>query len=258
MQTTDPEGPDGIRLTWNAWPRTKVEASKCVIPFAASISPIKSNPTIQTNPYAPLRCKTCSSILNPFARVDYTSKLWICPFCFQRNHFPQHYSGISESNIPAELYPQCTTIEYTFPNLSNAAIKPECVYLFVIDMCVIEEELGFMKSAVQQAVEFLPENALVGVVTFGTQVQVHELGFGEMSKAYVFRGSKEISKDHVLEQLGLGSGKRGVASGNPSLGFQKGGLMDSGVSRFLLPASEGAYIVHSVSFLFYQLYFAVH
>ena len=34
-------------------------------------------------------------------------------------------------------------------------------------------------------------------------MQVHELGFSEISKVYVFRGSKEISKDQVLEQLGL-------------------------------------------------------
>ncbi|GKA75050.1 transport protein Sec23-like protein [Tanacetum coccineum] len=41
--------------------------------------------------------------------------------------------------------------------------------------------------------EYLPENALVGFVSFGTQGHVHELGYGEMSKVYVFRGSKEFS-----------------------------------------------------------------
>ncbi|KAL3614628.1 hypothetical protein CASFOL_041523 [Castilleja foliolosa] len=29
------------------------------------------------------------------------------------------------------------------------------------------------------------------------KVQVHELGFSEMSKVYVFRGSKDLSKDQV-------------------------------------------------------------
>ncbi|PQM34900.1 protein transport protein SEC23 [Prunus yedoensis var. nudiflora] len=45
MANTDPEGIDGVRMTWNVWPRTKVEASKCVIPLAACISPIRAHPT---------------------------------------------------------------------------------------------------------------------------------------------------------------------------------------------------------------------
>ncbi|KAD5508880.1 hypothetical protein E3N88_16583 [Mikania micrantha] len=250
MATTDPEGIDGVRMTWNAWPRTKVEASKCVVPFAASISPIRPHPHIPTNPYAPLRCKTCSAILNPFCRVDFSALIWICPFCFQRNNFPHHFSGISETNVPAELYPQYTTIEYVFPNSDVHRAIPPPVYLFVLDTCVIDEELTFARSALQQALEFLPENALVGFVSFGTQVQVHELGYADMSKVYVFRGSKEMSKDQVLDQLGLGTGGRRVG-GVPGQGFQKGvvqggGFPNPGVSRFFLPASEGAYIIHSL------------
>ncbi|KAI3743137.1 hypothetical protein L1987_60840 [Smallanthus sonchifolius] len=253
MANTDPEGIDGVRMTWNAWPRTKVEASKCVIPIAASISPIRSHPLIPTNPYAPLRCKTCMAVLNPFCRVDYSALIWICPFCFQRNHFPHHFSGISETNVPAELYPTYTTIEYSIPDSDVHHTLPPPVYVFVLDTCMIEEELVFAKSALQQALEFLPENALVGFVSFGTQVQVHELGFSDMYRVYVFRGSKEMSKDQVLDQLGLGGGFAGGrrVGGVPGQGFQKGGVQgggfpNPGVTRFLLPASEGAYIIHSL------------
>nr|XP_043609260.1 protein transport protein SEC23-like [Erigeron canadensis] len=249
MASTDPEGIDGIRMTWNAWPRTKMEASKCVIPIAASISPIRPHIHIPTNPYMPLRCKTCTCVLNPYARVDFPSLIWTCPFCFQRNHFPQHFSGISETNVPAELYPQYTTIEYDLPNHNynerHTELQPPPVYIFVIDTCMIEEELGYAKSAVQQALEFLPENALVGLVSFGTQVQVYELGFGDMNKVYVFRGSKEIGKDQVLDQLGLGGGGRRIG-GVPGQGFQNGAVPNSGYTRFLLPASDGAYIIHSL------------
>ncbi|XP_076915489.1 protein transport protein SEC23 E-like [Bidens hawaiensis] len=239
---TDPEGLDGVRMTWNAWPHSKVEASKCVIPLAASISPIRSHPLILTNPYPPLRCKTCSAVLNPYSRVDYSALIWICPFCFQRNHFPHHFSGISETNVPAELYPTYTTIEYSIPksdHVQNTPVAP--VYVFVIDTCVIDEELAFAKSAVQQALELLPENALVGFVSFGTQVQVHELGFSDMARVYVFRGSKEMSKDEVLSQLGLGGGFGGGRRVGPGQGFP-----NPRVSRFLLPASEGAYVIHSL------------
>ncbi|OAY51240.1 protein transport protein SEC23 [Manihot esculenta] len=254
MANTDPEGIDGVRMTWNVWPRTKVEASKCVIPLAASISPIRHHPDIPTLPYPPLRCKTCSAILNSFSRVDFTAKIWICPFCFLRNHFPPHYSMISETNLPAELYPQYTTVQYTLsnPNVNpnipgNAAPAPSGspVFLFVLDTCMIEEEFGFVKSALKRAIGLLPDNALVGFVSFGTQTQVHELGFSDMSKVYVFRGNKEISKDQIMEQLGLGVSGRRAPAGYPQKGMQNG-FPILGVTRFLLPASECEYTLNSL------------
>lgn len=41
-----PEETDGIRLTWNLWPNSKLEATKCVIPFAALYSPNKRLPNM--------------------------------------------------------------------------------------------------------------------------------------------------------------------------------------------------------------------
>ena len=35
-------------------------------------------------------------------------------------------------------------------------------------------------SGVRHAIGLLPENALIGYVSFGTQIQVHELDFSEM------------------------------------------------------------------------------
>ncbi|KAF5736623.1 protein transport protein SEC23-like [Tripterygium wilfordii] len=258
MANTDPEGIDGVRMTWNVWPRTKVEASKCVIPLAATIAPIRPHPDIPTLPYAPLRCKTCAAALNSFARVDFTAKIWICPFCFQRNHFPQQYSLISETNLPGELYPQYTTVQYTLPQPSQQHYQQQQpppsdsspVFVFVLDTCMIEEELEFVKSALKRAIGMLPDNALVGLVSFGTQAQVHELGFSELSKVYVFRGEKEISKELVLEQLGLGGAVAGRRTAAVPVGYQKGGIQNGfpngGIARFLLPASECEYTINTL------------
>ncbi|KAH8481156.1 hypothetical protein H0E87_031196 [Populus deltoides] len=254
IPNADPEGIDSVRMTWNNWPRTKVEASKCVIPLAASISPIRSNPEIPTLPYLPLRCKTCTSIMNCFSRVDFTAKIWICPFCFQRNHFPPHYSMISETNLPAELYSQYTTIEYTIGDKNHNPVGEfdvKSAFVFVLDTCMIEEEFEYVKSEVKRAIGLLPENAMVGFVTFGTQVQVHELGFSDMSKVYVFRGTKEISKDQIMEQLGIGgAGRRNVPGGAVGVGGyqqQRGmPMQNSGVSRFLLPASDCEFTLNSL------------
>ncbi|GJN40143.1 hypothetical protein PR202_gb29319 [Eleusine coracana subsp. coracana] len=249
----DPDGPDAVRLTWNAWPRSKIEASRCVVPLAAAVSPCRApDPSAPPPlPYPPLRCKPpCSALLNPFARVDFAAKIWICPLCFSRNHFPPHYAAISESNVPAELFPQCSTVEYVVggagvpgaPQAQQGAPPPP-VFLFVIDTCVIEEELEYVKMAMRKAVALLPEHALVGLVTFGTQVHLHELGFSDLSKIYVFRGTKEISKEQILDQLGLaGAGRTGFPKmpGQPGVP-QVNGMhppATAGVNRFLLPVSE--------------------
>ncbi|XP_058093436.1 protein transport protein SEC23 E-like [Magnolia sinica] len=241
--SSDVDGIDAVRMTWNVWPRSKVDASKCVVPVAASISPIRHSPDVPILPYLPLHCKSCASTLNPYSRVDFSAKIWICPFCFQRNHFPPHYSMISESNVPAELYPQYTTVEYSVgpTDPAAAASPPQPVFLFVLDICVIEEELEFVKSALRQAIGLLPDNAMVGFMSFGTQVHVNELGFADLSKVYVFRGTKEITKEQVLDQLGLAVGAHRGA------GYPKGvqnGVVPGTISRFLLPASECEYTLN--------------
>lgn len=102
---------------------------------------------LQVVPYEPVPCKSCGAILNPYASVDYYAKIWVCPMCFARCHFPPHYQGISEQNVPAELYPQYTTIEYTL----NRTVPPHPpTYLFVVDTCVAEDELHALKTAVTQ------------------------------------------------------------------------------------------------------------
>ncbi|XP_077249912.1 protein transport protein SEC23 E-like [Tasmannia lanceolata] len=255
MAGAEMDGSDGVRMTWNVWPRSKVESSKCVIPIAASFSPILPLPSIPLLPYSPLTCKTCKCILNPNSRVDFSAKIWICPFCFNRNHFPPHFSAISETNVPAELFPQYSTIEYENPqNLPpESSLPPPPVFLFVVDLCIIEEELQFVKSALRRAVGLLPDNALVGFISFGTQVHVHELGFSDLMKVYVFSGMKEINKDRILDQLGLSVGaQRGAAAvgGGLGLGFSKGGVQNGFghgiVNRFLLPASDCEYTLNSL------------
>ena len=65
----------------------------------------------------------------------------ICPFCFRRNQFPAHYAGITETNLPAELIPNFTTIEYTLQRVSHVAP----IFLFVVDTCLKDEELQALK-----------------------------------------------------------------------------------------------------------------
>ncbi|XP_054783566.1 LOW QUALITY PROTEIN: protein transport protein SEC23 C-like [Prosopis cineraria] len=237
----DLEAQDGIRMPWNVIPGTKQEAINCVVPVSAIYTPIKHFPSMPVLPYSPLRCRTCRAILNPFCIVDFAAKIWICPFCFQRNHFPPQYASMSDENLPAELFPQYTTIEYETPG-EVASIPP--VFMFVVDTCIIEEEMAFLKSALSQAIELLPDNSLVGLITFGTFVHVHELGFGQIPKTYVFKGSKDVTKDQLLEQMSFFARKP-----KPSAGVIAGardGLSTESIARFLLPASECEFTLNSV------------
>ena len=65
-----------------------------------------------------------------------------------------------------------------------------------------------LKQALTQALSLLPEDARVGLVTFGTHVHVHELGFADCPKSYVFRGNKEFTQQQIKDQLTLGGGHR--------------------------------------------------
>lgn len=175
---------------------------------------------------------------DPNSQIDVRGKLWICPFCLSRNPFPPHYKDISNTNLPAELLPKYTTIEYT---LSRPAQIPP-IFLYVVDTCMDADDLKALCETLVVSLSLLPPHALVGLITFGTMVQVHELGYENCPKSYVFRGSKDYSPKNIQDMLGLTPGARPVpgAPGGPSAP-RAAGAAQLGVSRFLLPVSQCEY-----------------
>lgn len=201
------EDRDGVRFSWNIWPISKLEATRLVVPIGCLYNPLKDRPDLPPCIYDPVICNknTCKAILNPFCLIDYRSKTWTCNFCFNRNNFPPQYAGMTEQHSPAELLHQYSTIEYTLP-------KVQCnppIFLYVLDTCMEEEDLQAVKESVQMSMSLLPTNALVGLITFGRMVHVHELNTSSdenansMSRSYVFRGTKDLTTKQVQEMLGL-------------------------------------------------------
>ena len=80
------------------------------------------------------------------------------------------------------------------------------IFLLVVDTCVDDEELKALKESLQMSLSLLPPNALIGLITYGKMVQVHELGCEGISRSYVFRGTKDYTAKQVQEMLGLGRG----------------------------------------------------
>lgn len=101
------------------------------------------------------------------SQVDVRARLWICPFCLSRNALPPHYKDITQNAIPPELHPTNTTIEY---RLSRPAPSPP-IFLYVVDTCQEDDSLSALKDSLIMSLSLLPENALVGLITYGTMAR---------------------------------------------------------------------------------------
>lgn len=228
------EDRDGVRLSWNTFPSSRMEASRLVVPIGALYTPLKElDLDKRLLAYEPVSCKApCRAVLNPFCQVDMRARLWICPFCLQRNGLPPHYKDISPEQIPPELHQQNTTVEYRLP---RPAPSPP-IFVFVVDTCQEEDSLEALKSSIIMSLSLLPPYALVGLVTYGTMAQVHELGYTECAKSFVFRGSKDYGAKQVQEMLGLGT-----AAMRPGMQVQPGRQPPAPMgptARFLLPKEQ--------------------
>ena len=153
MNVDEVEDRDGVRLSWNVWPATKLEATRTVVPVAALYTPLKEREDLPPVLYEPVMCKPpCRAVLNPYCQVDVRGKLWICPFCLSRNPFPPHYKDISTTNLPAELLPKYTTIEYTLNRKSQ--IPP--IFMYVVDTCMEADDLKALCESLVLSLSLLP------------------------------------------------------------------------------------------------------
>ncbi|KAJ3289892.1 GTPase-activating protein S23 [Borealophlyctis nickersoniae] len=237
------EDRDGIRLSWNVWPSSRLEATRMVVPIGCLFTPLKEREGVQAFQYEPVTCKMpCRAVLNPYCQIDVRAKLWICPFCLQRNQFPPHYKDISHTNLPAELLGSYTTIEYI---LAKPPTVPP-IFVYVVDTCLDETDLKALKDSLVVSLSLLPPQAMVGLITYGTMTQVHELGYSECPKSYVFRGSKDYTAKQIQDMLGLGV----VPAMRPQHPQQRPGQppvqQNYGASRFLLPVSQCEFTLTSI------------
>jgi hypothetical protein len=88
-QWSEVEDRDGVRLSWNTFPSTRMvrsnsgttrlpfltafqEASRLVVPIGALYTPLKEKPDTPFLQYEPVTCKQpCRAVLNPFAYVPF-------------------------------------------------------------------------------------------------------------------------------------------------------------------------------------------
>ncbi|GMF64342.1 unnamed protein product [[Candida] boidinii] len=165
---------DGVRFNWNAFPITRAEAENIATPIGCLFTPLNAREDIPTANYDPQICRRCRAILNPYSQIDLASKTWTCTCCLSRNQLPSHYTNISVENLPIELTPQASTMEYV---LTRSQPPPPPVFLYVVDLCQDLEDLKSLQECLINSLDSHPPGALVGLITFDSVVNVHELNF---------------------------------------------------------------------------------
>lgn len=233
------EDADGVRLAWNCFPSTKVEATRAVVPVSAMYTPLHEKDDLRVLQYEPVTCKpSCRAVINPFCYLDTRSKVWTCPFCMSRNVLPAQYRDITQESIPFELDSKASTVEYELQR--PPALPP--VFLFVVDLCQDEENLAALRDSLVVTLSLLPANAKVGLITFGAMTQVYELGYSACSKTYVFRGTTDYNVKQVSEMLALGTSplasKPGTGVNGAAAGPVNTPALAAAMARFLVPLQD--------------------
>ena len=60
-------GDQGVRLSWNVWPSSRIEATRIVVPISALYPPLKPRDDLPEILYEPVTCKPpCRAVLNPY------------------------------------------------------------------------------------------------------------------------------------------------------------------------------------------------
>ncbi|EAX95350.1 Sec23/Sec24 trunk domain containing protein [Trichomonas vaginalis G3] len=198
------EDENGIRLSFNLWPTNRIDAVSASCPIGALYTPLKKLTPIgkiQRTPleYEPVLCPNCRGALNCYAQIDFNSKTWVCPLCKTRCPLPSQYSNITKELLPLELHSEVNTVEYL---VNQGTVKPP-IFVFVVDICSNEKELENLKSVLLQAIAILPENSLVGFITFGSSVKIHELVEIPYPRSYIFSGNKTYNAQELATMLGI-------------------------------------------------------
>jgi protein transport protein SEC23 len=69
MDFQELENKDGVRCTWNCFPKDATILEELIIPLAVIYTPYKPLENVARLDYAPQKCKTCEAFLNPYCQI---------------------------------------------------------------------------------------------------------------------------------------------------------------------------------------------
>jgi protein transport protein SEC23 len=141
-------------------------------PFGLLYSPMRPIDGLVRLEREPVRCSHCAGVLNPFASVDIPSRRWHCPLCRSVSELPSEIAYASSE--PAELKPECATIEYAIPQ--GPQLIAGSALLLVLDCSLPADESERLGATLKKMLADLPPDTPVGLLTFGATVEVRALG----------------------------------------------------------------------------------
>lgn len=231
MNFEDREDKDGVRVTWNNVPKSKLQNQRNIVPLATLYTPLNNKSRITCLDATSIsRCRQCKAFLNPYITINQqTPDIWYCQFCSFGNRLSLSETG----TYPTSIQPEFSTVEYKTGRESR--LPP--IFWYVVDTCFegedIEDAFGSLRELLILSISLLPSNCLVGFVSFGKHVQLHDLL--NPHKSYFFNGDKEYSSEQVQKILGLNSSGLGNSS-----------ILSSLAQRFLQPVQIAEYQLCSV------------
>lgn len=199
MSFLDREDVDGIRLSWNHVPKSKLQHQRNVVPLTALYTPYNNKSEIPVYPEsALLTCRQCKAFAHPFVNVTQQGNgAWECRFCLFQNGLPVSQDGLQYPALQANN----TTIEY----VTNRRAQLGPIFLYVVDTCFegedIEEAYAALCESITYSVALLPSDAMVGFISFGRNVLLHD--YLAPHHSIVFNGNKLYKLEEIQTYLGL-------------------------------------------------------
>lgn len=192
------EDTDGVRLSWNCIPKSKLQHQRNIIPLGAMYTPLNNKSNLPVLPKESLYvCRQCRSFINPFVVIQ--NDVWSCQFCGFSNRLLVHDGQVV---FPPSLNQDLSTVEYQTGKTSH--LPP--IFFFVVDTCFESEDVADAYEALRESLiislSLLPENSLVGFISYGKHVQIHDL-ISQEKTAYTFNGTKEYTLEDIQKSLGL-------------------------------------------------------
>lgn len=189
----------GLRFGFNVLPRSQDQQQRLGAKQAVLYQPLRPKEDLLTLEALPIACSTCRSIINPLATLDNSYQYWGCPICSSRNMVHESQRGV----LQYVFDPAAADIEYILPEGTQNVNRNLQVFLLVIDLAVDQEELDSLKESLITSLDYLPPNAIVGLITFGKHVNVYELTNVSLNKVHTLNGAREYTKDDIVKLLAI-------------------------------------------------------
>ncbi|EGW29961.1 uncharacterized protein SPAPADRAFT_144148 [Spathaspora passalidarum NRRL Y-27907] len=237
------EDQDGVRLSWNRLPKSKLQHDRNIIPLGALYTPLnnKADPMVPLleDPSYLVSCRGCRTILNPYVFIN--NEIWTCPCCSSSNQLPPLFDVNGVPQLHPSVTPEYSTVEYKTGK--QAPLPP--IFFYVVDTCFEEgdqDALAQLKESLVVSLSLLPEDALVGFISYGKHVRIHDLANGD-NVSYGFNGSKQYTLEQIQASLGM------LSTGLSSAGAASAGATHASVDtilgvvgkKFLTPVNIGEY-----------------